>query len=128
VVRDRQVETVCGEPVVRETWTGTTAPLQSTGQEFSVDQDADLFEIVLDWPTPDDMDLEVYRKHADGSLTEVGSSGNFVNERERVLLQDPEHGVYVLRVINLASVTPTWTLTASLFEADTWTVPGLVET
>jgi hypothetical protein len=128
VVMDRQVETVSGEPVAQETFTGTTAPLQSSDQEFTVSQDADLFEIALDWPTPDDMDLEVYRKNADGSLAQVGSSGNFVGEKERVLLQDPAQGTYVLRVINFASVAPTWTLTASLFEAATSTVPGLVET
>jgi hypothetical protein len=84
--------------------------------------------VTLDWPTPDDMDLEVYRKNADGSLTEMGSSGNFVGETESVLLQDPAQGTYVLRAINLASATPTWTLTASLFEAETSRVPGLVET
>jgi PAS domain-containing protein len=127
VVMDRQVETVSGEPVEQQFWTGTTAPLQSTDHEFTVAQDVDLFQITLDWPTPDDMDLEVYRKNADGSLTEVGSSGNFVNDKERVLLQDPAQSTYVLRVINFASVTPTWTLTASLFEAETETVAGLVE-
>jgi hypothetical protein len=95
--------------------------------EFTVDRDADLFEVVLDWPTPDDMDLEVYRQEADGSLTPVGSSGNFVGEKERVLLQDPAQGTYVLRAINFASVAPSWTVTASLFEAETSTVPGLVE-
>ena len=57
------------EPVAEQSWTGTTAPLQSTDQEFTVDQDVDLLEINLDWPTPDDLDLEVYRKNADGSLT-----------------------------------------------------------
>jgi hypothetical protein len=128
VVMDRQVETISGDPVAEQSWTGTTAPAQSTDQEFTVDRDADLFEVTLNWPTPDDMDLEVYRKSADGSLTEVGSSGNFVGEKERVLLQDPAQGTYVLRVINFASASPTWTLTASLFEAETSTVPGLVET
>jgi hypothetical protein len=128
VVKDRQVETVSGDPVAQESWTGTTAPLQSSDQEFTVSQDVDLFEVTLDWPTPDDMDLEVYRKNADGSLEQVGSSGNFVGEKERVLLQDPAQGTYVLRVINFASVTPSWTLTASLFDAETSTVPGLVET
>jgi hypothetical protein len=127
VVMDRQIETVSGEPVQEESWTGTTAPLQSTDQEFTVDQDVDLLEITLDWPTPDDLDLEVYRKNADGSLTQVGSSGNFVTEKERVLLQDPAQGTYVLRVINFASATPSWTLTAALFNADATTVPGLVE-
>jgi hypothetical protein len=127
VVMDRQVETVSGDPVAQETFTGTTAPLQSTDVEFTVAEDADLFEVVLDWPTPDDMDLEVYRKEADGSLTQVGSSGNFVGEKERVLLQDPAQGTYVLRAINFASVAPSWTITASLFDAETSTVPGLVE-
>ena len=83
---------------------------------------------MLDWPTPEDLDLEVYRKNADGSLMQVGSAGNFVGEKERVLLQDPAQGTYVLRVINFASVAPTWTLTASLFNAETTTAPGLVET
>ena len=127
VVMDRQVETVSGEPVQEETWTGTTAPLQSTDQEFTVDQAVDLLEINLDWPTPDDLDLEVYRKNADGSLTPAGSSGNAVAEKERVLLQDPAQGTYVLRVINFASLTPSWTLTAALFNAESETVPGLVE-
>jgi hypothetical protein len=128
VVMDRQVETVSGEPVQQQSWTGTTAPLQFADHEFTVAQDVDLFEVTLDWPTPDDMDLEVYRKNAEGSLTEVGSSGNFVGEKERVLLQDPAQGTYVLRAINFASVAPTWTLTASLFDATSSTVPGLVET
>jgi hypothetical protein len=44
-----------------------------------------------------------------------------------VLLQDPAKGTYVLRAINFASATPAWTLTASLFNATTSTVPGLVE-
>ena len=128
VVMDRQVETVNGEPLAEESWTGTTAPLQSTDQEFTIARDADLLEIDLDWPTPDDLDLEVYRKNADGSLTAVGSSGNAVAEKERVLLQDPAQGTYVLRVLNFASVTPNWTLTAALFDAESSTVPGLVET
>jgi hypothetical protein len=127
VVMDRQVETVSGEPVEQQSWTGTTAPAQFTDQEFTVAEDVDLFEVVLDWPTPDDLDLEVYKKNADGSLTEAGSSGNFVADKERVLLQDPTQGTYVLRVINFASATPSWTLTASLFDAETSTVPGLVE-
>jgi hypothetical protein len=50
-----------------------------------------------------------------------------VAEKERVLLQDPAQGTYVLRVLNFASVTPSWTLTAALFHADASTVPGLVE-
>ncbi|MGH3332903.1 MAG: hypothetical protein ACRDPJ_16520, partial [Nocardioidaceae bacterium] len=127
VVMDKQVKTLSGDPVKEQSWTGTTAALASTDQEFVVDQDVDLLDVTLDWPTPDDMDLEVYRKNADGSLTSVGSSGNFVNEKERVLLQSPEKGTYVLRVINYASVSPSWTLSAKLFNSESDTVYGLVE-
>ena len=81
VVMDRQVETVSGEPVAEESWTGTTAPLQSTDQEFTVAQDVDLLEINLDWPTPDDLDLEVYRKNADGSLTRSAARGTSSRRR-----------------------------------------------
>jgi Zinc carboxypeptidase len=127
VVMDRQVETVSGEPVQQQSWTGTTPPAQSTDQEFTLARAADLLEITLDWPTPDDLDLEVYRKNADGSLTQVGGSGNFVGEKERVLLQDPGAGRYVLRVLNFASATPSWTLTGASFTTSARTVPGLVE-
>ncbi len=109
------------------TTTGTTAPLASTDTEFVVDRSASVMEVKLDWPTPDDFDLEVYRRNADGSLTQVGSSGNLPGEKERVLLQDPALGTYVLRVVNYAAVSPTWTLTAALFDATTTSTSGLVE-
>ncbi|MBA3308941.1 MAG: carboxypeptidase, partial [Nocardioidaceae bacterium] len=76
---------------------------------------------------PDDLDLEVYRKKADGSLVLVGSSGNLPGEKESALVNAPTPGTYVLRVINYASVTPTYTLTAALYEADELAVPGLIE-
>ena len=66
---------------------------------------AALWSTELDWPTPDDLDLEVYRKGADGKLTEVGSSGNTPGGEGAG--GDPERrapGTYVLRVINFASV------------------------
>ena len=47
------------------------------------ESDQEIMKVELDWPTPDDLDLEVYRKNADGSLTEVGSSGNFVGDKEK---------------------------------------------
>ena len=45
-----------------------------------LEEDADLWRTELTWPTPDDLDLEVYRKEGD-KLTEVGSSGNFVGDK-----------------------------------------------
>ncbi|MGH3714167.1 MAG: M14 family zinc carboxypeptidase [Micromonosporaceae bacterium] len=128
VVMKRQVRVISGDPLKQQTYTGTTLPNQSTDQEFVVDRAADVFEVKLDWATPDDLDLYVLRKNPDGSLTEVGSSAGFVGEKERVLLQNPAQGTYVLRVTNFASVAPTWDLTASLFDAEDRTVgDGLIE-
>ncbi|MBC9727582.1 carboxypeptidase [Streptomyces sp. TRM68367] len=127
VVKARQIEVVSSGPLKRQTYTGTTAPTQPTEQEFTVDQAADVLEVKLDWATPDDLDLYVFRKNADGSLTQVGSSTGSVGEKERVLLDDPEQGTYMLRVENWASVAPTWTLTASLYDATVDQVGGLIE-
>lgn len=127
VVQARQTRTISSEPLKQETFTGTTPPAQSTDKEFTVDRDADVFEVKLDWPTPDDLDLRVLRRNADGSLTEVGSSASFVGSKERVLLDDAEQGTYVLRVENFASVSPTWTMTASLFDATQEWESGLIE-
>lgn len=128
VVKARQIQVVSSEPLKRQTYSGTTAPAQRTEQEFTVDRAADVLEVKLDWATPDDLDLYVLRKNADGSLTQVGSSAGSVGEKERVLLQDPQQGTYVLRVENWASVAPTWTLTASLYDAtEQQTGAGLIE-
>jgi hypothetical protein len=72
-------------------------------------------KVNLDWPTPDDLDLEVYYKNPDGRLILVGSSGEFVLSKEQALIELPEPGTYVLRTINFASVTPSFTLTAGLY-------------
>ncbi|MDP9443944.1 MAG: carboxypeptidase [Actinomycetota bacterium] len=128
VVQARQIEVLNSEPIDSQTWTGTTVPLQETDQEYVVTKSGvDLLEVKLDWPTPDDLDLYVFRKNADGSLTEVASSAGFVGVKERALVQNPQPGTYVLRVSNFASAAPQWTLTASLFDTSEETIPGLIE-
>ena len=128
IVQSRLIKVLGEEPTRAETFSGTAAPLTSVDHEFEVTEtDQDILQVVLDWPTPDDLDLEVYQKNADGSLTEVGSSGNFVGEKEKVTLDSPEPGTYVLRVINYASVTPTYTLEAALYRASEEQTAPLVE-
>nr|MBA2528695.1 carboxypeptidase [Euzebyales bacterium] len=128
VVKSRQVRVTSSEPLASQTYTGTTLPLQRTDNEFVVETTgADLLEVKLDWATPDDLDLYVFRKNADGSLTQVASSTSFILAKEQALVQAPEAGTYVLRVENFASVAPTWTLTASLFDQTDQEVPGLIE-
>ncbi|MPZ73747.1 MAG: carboxypeptidase [Nitriliruptorales bacterium] len=128
LVQARQYRVLSGEPIESAEYSGTTPPLTHTDQEFTVTHaGADALEVKLDWPTPDDMDLYVYRANADGSLTEVGSSTSFVLSKERVLVQAPDPGTYVLRVENFASATPTWTLTAGVYDMVDGTVPALIE-
>lgn len=84
----------------------------------------------LNWPTPDDLDLEVYRKNADGSLTKVASSGDAPGEKESAEVAAPVPGNYVLLVISFASVAPTYDLKSTLFDSkviDSHEVPGLIE-
>ncbi|WP_323793702.1 M14 family zinc carboxypeptidase [Nocardioides sp.] len=132
VVMSKLVQITEDEPVRSETFQGgPTAVGDSVDHPFSVTEPGiDVLQIDLDWPTPDDMDLEVYRRNADGTLTQVGSSGNFVNEKERAEIAAPEQGDYVLRVINFASTAPTYTVTATLFDStlvSSEQAPGLIE-
>ncbi|HEU4811159.1 MAG TPA: M14 family zinc carboxypeptidase [Nocardioides sp.] len=120
VVRPRPYESLKAEPYRTQTIEGTPAePTGHTDHEFTLAAKADLWRTALDWPTPDDLDLEVYRKGADGKLTEVGSSGNTPGEKELVELFDAPAGTYVLRVVNYSSVAPSYTLTESLFDSVT---------
>ncbi|MFP5335811.1 MAG: M14 family metallopeptidase [Actinomycetes bacterium] len=132
LVMERREEVLASQPTRSQTWTASTVslPTQHEDVEWQVTEaDQDLLVVDLDWPTPDDYDLEVYRKAADGTLVQVASSGSFIGEKEQALVESPQPGTYVFRVINYASVSPSWTLTASLFETTEQTTgTGLVET
>ena len=132
VVQEKLVEITEDQPVRSETYQGGPTTIgQEVDHPFTVTETGiDVLQVDLDWPSPDDLDLEVYKKNADGSLTEVGSSGNFVGEKERAEIGAPAPGDYVLRVINFASTTPTYTLTGTLFDSTVVSseeVPGLIE-
>ncbi len=131
----REIETV--EEVATRTRTYEGEPIppnESVDHPFTlsaadVEAGADSLEVALEWPTPDDLDLEVYRKRG-GELEPVATSGNAPGEKERAELADPVAGEYVLRVVNFASVTPSYTLTATVLDervTDTQVVPGKVE-
>ena len=116
-VMERRVYGVQDEPT--RTWKhdGTApalnqhvdVPFTLTAADASAQLDVD-----LDWPTPDDLDLEVFRKD-DEHLSSVGQSGNTAGQKEHVSVEHPIPGAYVLRVVNYASVAPTFTLTAATF-------------
>jgi hypothetical protein len=132
VVQEKLVEITEDTPVRSETFTGgPTTVGQHVDHELEVTESGiDVLGVTLDWPTPDDLDLEVFRKNTDGSLTQVGSSGNLPGEKESTEIAAPEPGTYVLRVVNYASTAPTYTLDATLFDSttvDSEVVPGLIE-
>jgi murein tripeptide amidase MpaA len=114
----REIPTFEERSLRTETYTGEASlPSQSTDHDFTLSEseaaEADALEVDLEWPTPDDLDLEVYRRSGE-ELVPVGSSGNMPGEQESVELLDPVAGDYVLRVVNYASVTPSYQLTADV--------------
>jgi hypothetical protein len=97
-------------------WTGAWLPNDHVDFEFTMPESGvGALKVNLDWPTPDDLDLEVYYRNPDGRLILVGSSGEFVLSKEQALIELPEPGTYVLRALNFASATPSFTLTAGLY-------------
>jgi len=84
---------------------------------FSLDAPTARVQIDLDWPTPDDLDLEVFRQ-VGGTLEPVDSSGNPPGLKEQVVIDDPEPGEYVFRVTNYASRTASWTITAGTYDVE----------
>jgi hypothetical protein len=134
VVQEKVIETTKDTELRSKSYEGgPVAPNEHADHAFTVSPaEADRAEellISLDWPTPDDYDLEVYRKDGD-KLVKVGTSGNLPGEKELVELTSFEPGDYVLRVINYASASPTYTLKATLMEEkviDTEVIPGKVE-
>jgi hypothetical protein len=102
VVQEKLVEITEDQPVRSQSYQGgPTTVGQQVDHDFTITRPASTYSTVdLDWPSPDDLDLEVYKKNADGSVTEVGSSGNFLGEKERAEIGAPETGDYVLGVIN----------------------------
>ncbi len=132
VVQAKLVEITEDSAVRSQTYQGgPTTVGQSVDHEFTVTEtDMDVLGVTLDWPTPDDLDLEVYRKNVDGSLTKVATSGNAPGEKESLEVAAPAPGSYVLRVVNYASVASSYTLTATLYDSTTVSsqeVPGLIE-
>jgi hypothetical protein len=132
-VLEHRVRILASEPTRQETTT-RSAVVWGPGDHVDIpfampETGVGALKVNLDWPTPDDLDLEVYYVQADGSLLEVGSSGNFILEKEEALVELPEAGSYVLRVINFASVSTTFTVTAGLYGAagESVTGGGIVE-
>ncbi len=116
---ERRRHQVLGGPMAQAVYQDVTPPLQDTDKIYKVTKDADLLDVKLDWPTPDDLDLTVFRK-VDGEFKQVAQSAGFVREKERVLINQPRKGqVYRLRVTNFASGSPQWTMTSALKDATT---------
>lgn len=121
-VMEHRLRVLAGEPTREETTTRTGVvwvPGDRVDIPFAMPEtNVDVLKVTLDWPTPDDIDLYVYRVEPDGSLTQVGSSTNFVLDKEEAIVEAPAAGNYVLRVENFVSVTTAFTVTAGLYSVE----------
>ena len=120
IMAEQRIRGVAESPYRTQTWENIdpTLPTEHIDKEFSI-TDADnarLLTVSLDWATPDDYDLEIYLKQADGTLKEMPGSGGPPGAKEKAFIDDPPVGDYILRVVNFAAVTPAWTMKAELFE------------
>ena len=93
VVRPRPYQQLAATPYRKQVFEGTNpGPNAHADHEFKLTKSADLWRTTLDWATPDDLDLEVYRKGSGGQLTEVGSSGNLPGQKELVEIPNATAG------------------------------------
>jgi hypothetical protein len=83
------------------------APTGTVDHGFTLpaDAEADKLRITLKAALPEDYDIEVFRKDADGTLEPVGASGNPPGADEEAVIDDPQAGAYVVRVAYYAALT-----------------------
>lgn len=103
------------------------APTGTTDHEFTLSETADKLRITLTATLPEDYDIEVFRRGADGALTSAGSSGNIPGEDEEVVIDDPATGAYVVRVAYFAAVTGGYEVRAVRANVTTTTTTGRKE-
>ncbi len=77
----------------------------------------------------EDYNLELYKREADGKLTEVATSanGNANAQDESIDLADPADGDYVVRVVNYYGPKNDWSLKVDRYTKTTTTTPGAIE-
>ena len=90
------------------------------------DETADQIRVKLDWPTAttEDYDLYLWRRTADGGLepagegTGPGASGNSPPNTEEIVVDDPQPGEYVFRVVNYLASDTNWVATVERVQAE----------
>jgi hypothetical protein len=103
----------------------------SADRSFTVSDATKRLRVTLEWAGPaDDYDLELYRREADGSLSDVDSSGNSAGSFEEIVVEGSalKPGEYVLRVVNYLATDQEWHAKAERYEGEPDTViPGQKE-
>jgi hypothetical protein len=99
-----------GTKISEQTATGTVPPgLQAANQnndhndhKFTVtDPSVNQLRVNLDWQTPDDIDMYIYRE---GVTKAVGSSTGSLGSKERAVVDGVTPGTYIVRVVNYSAV------------------------
>ncbi len=97
--------------------------------EFTVPGDigAEALTFDLKASLPEDYDIEVFRKEADGKLTSLGTSGNSPGEDESVTASPAGGGVYVVRVTYFAAITGNYKVSVEASKLTSETTTGTKE-
>jgi hypothetical protein len=105
----------------------------SVDREFTVTEAEKAKQLVItlnaELPT-DDYDIYLYRREADGTLTEVATAGFPASVLEQIVVEgaDVKPGNYVVRVNNFLSVRQGWTMTVERFTTSAdQVIPGRKE-
>ena len=120
ILAEQRIRGVAPSPYRTQTWTNTesTLPGDHIDKEFSITSSDNprMLKVSLDWATPDDWDLEIYLKQADGTLKTMPGSAGPPGAKEVAFIDDPPVGDYILRVVNYTAANPSWTMKAEVFE------------
>ncbi|MFL5845509.1 MAG: M14 family zinc carboxypeptidase [Solirubrobacteraceae bacterium] len=109
-------------PTREQSYTSDGPGSQNEDREFVLapGENPESIKIDLTWPTPEDYDLEVYKKAADGSVpaTPLASSGSTPGTPEQVILSGDQisAGTYVLRVVAFLGASGTWDLKVGTYD------------
>ncbi len=97
-----------------------TPAASSADREFTLgaNENPQALQFDVSWGTPEDYDLELYLKQADGTLKPLPGSGKNPGTPEQVVLTGDQivpGGTYVIRVVNFAAAVGEWTATVGLY-------------
>jgi hypothetical protein len=114
----------------KQTQTGAPGTVGDTVEHTFVvpgDIGAEALTFGLTATLPEDYDIEVFRKAADGTLTSIGTSGNSPGQDESVTVSPAGGGTYVVKVTYFAALTGSYEVSVEASKTVSETTTGTKE-